>query len=124
MSIPKVINKPKLILINPSLTFFVQGKLATSTAYHRSIRIRVLIENRNKYTMASWSSWLTDQVADATGVDVSGVVAGVSGVGEQLTGALASVSGDLQEFVDTVQVSQAVSEKEKREERNGMLEEY
>lgn len=57
-------------------------------------------------------------------MDVSGVVAGVSGVGEQLTGALASVSGDLQEFVDTVQVSQAVSEKEKREERNGMLEEY
>lgn len=91
MSIPKVINKPKLILINPSLTFD---------------------------TMASWSSWLTDQVADATGVDVSGVVAGVSGVGEQLTGALASVSGDLQEFVDTVQVSR------KREERNGMLEEY
>eukprot|EP00729_Bicosta_minor_P010299 gene10299-10744_t len=61
---------------------------------------------------STWSSWLTDQVADATGVDVSGVVAGVSGVGEQLTGALASVSGDLQEFVDTVQTdtSETVTE--------------
>ena len=54
--------------------------------------------------MSSWGTWLTDQVADATGVDVSGVVAGVSDVSEQLSGAIASVSGDLQEFVDTVQV--------------------
>ena len=68
--------------------------------------------------MASWSSWLTDQVADATGVDVSGVVAGVSGVGEQLTGALASVSGDLQEFVDTVQVSRKREGEERREKWN------
>ena len=55
--------------------------------------------------MSSWSSWLTESVADATGVDVSGVLAGVTNVGDQLASAAASVSGDLQEFVDTVQVS-------------------